>query len=228
MWDFSASGAQLGGSSTGGSFSTTTETIAGVEKTVLTSGTFYEVGTSILYDAIKAAYDGKGILTFNALLNWSGTDSVDSILHIGKKETGVTLGVTQSGTLTFARGNGYNADKSSQVLTAGTWQTVSFSLKKDGETTISLDGVSVAGTVLNWSGTGDGKGMNWDSVEAEREKYSIGIGAPGWSSLYPLTNTKVADLGFSYIAIPEPSVFGLLAGLGALALAGTRRRRRKA
>ena len=36
-----------------------------------------------------------------------------------------------------------------------------------------------------------------------------------------------ADMGLLTVAIPEPSAFGLLAGLAALALAGTRRRKRR-
>ena len=40
-------------------------------------------------------------------------------------------------------------------------------------------------------------------------------------------NASLVLDGTTYTFIPEPSAFGLLAGLGALALAGTRRRRRK-
>ena len=48
----------------------------------------------------------------------------------------------------------------------------------------------------------------------------------GWNGL---ADWSYADSVLSVtLTIPEPSVFGLLAGLGALALAGTRRRRRKA
>ena len=43
---------------------------------------------------------------------------------------------------------------------------------------------------------------------------------------YYKINSVIHNISWSTLAIPEPSAFGLLAGLGALALVGTRRRRR--
>ena len=80
----------------------------------------------------------------------------------------------------------------------------------------------VSETALNYNGTGlfDTTGMLGSVVVLENLSETLSA----WTqSLSYSGNTLQLTL-----TIPEPSVFGLLAGLGALALAGTRRRRKKA
>ena len=69
--------------------------------------------------------------------------------------------------------------------------------------------------------------LKFDALQTWSAGDKIVVGVSGLS-FKPATNTYDINVkGVSYSTIPEPSAFGLLAGLGALALAGTRRRRRK-
>ena len=68
-------------------------------------------------------------------------------------------------------------------------------------------------------------------ADGNRFESQIGNGSVGTNSRGPVFWTNGGKALFDNIAlkvspVPEPSTFGLLAGLGALALAGTRRRRR--
>ena len=79
-------------------------------------------------------------------------------------------------------------------------------------------------TSLNFGGIGDVNDQKLGKFPSNEQagRFNL-LGAAYWTG----GNAEVADLTNYYkSAVPEPSAFGLLAGLGALALVGARRRRR--
>ena len=99
-------------------------------------------------------------------------------------------------------------------LTGDTFKNVVVSNSSSGSF-ISVDGVVVASDENCIA-----------SVESASSRFGIGSIFGGGTGKLNGTLDNVSFYG-SASTIPEPSAFGLLAGLGALALAGTRRRRRK-
>ncbi len=76
--------------------------------------------------------------------------------------------------------------------------------------------------VFNLTQSTDGTATIALSEYVDVEELIVSISSPSnkYGELYNV------NLTWGHVAVPEPSAFGLLAGLGALALAGTRRRRR--
>ena len=233
-WDFSQANTQDGNTGVlGGTVSNTYTTVevtnvgtavVGWTKTEAnggkTYGQYWETGTnSFLYNAINAVTTTSATLTLSLDYYWTGAQWGENILHIGADGTGVAFGLS-NGYMSVATGTAndevFSAVKSDIRLTANAWNSLTFTLSNN-QWTVSCNGVTSTASTL---GT-----VTWANEGDERNKYSIGVKAPGWNSGATGLNDsgcKIANMTISY-TVPEPAT----ATLSLLALCGLAARRRR-
>ena len=153
-----------------------------------------------------------------------------------------------SGYITLAGRNGTQGESfglmlGSEIVAGTTFNTLSLSVEvaantylnnksmgfgiglRSGSTTIGTE--TITKTLSSSEATIFDIVLSFDELQTwtTGDKIMVAVGGPMFSPPEGTYTVKIKDV--SYSTIPEPSAFGLLAGLGALALAGTRRRRRK-
>ena len=154
----------------------------------------------------------KTVFTYN---NWNSVTSIDKItLSVGAFNANggwQTVGATWTGTISF--------DVRFLDATTGTvLANGEFSASKTGTDGDKLKGTGDKNT---WTFDCTGTPITFDNVSSV--KVEISNKKENWSGG---TFVGLNSVSFSCSVVPEPSAFGLLAGLGALALVGARRRRR--
>ena len=184
------------------------------EDTTMTPGGNFFAGEFEFSFEIPGALDTNSaayILGYYAATNASGGFSGNVFTLTGTTK-GIVLSLDRVDSLTVADGtitavnnvqnsSTFKADESAYILTAGNEYTVKYlgGNNNSAAANLYLDDVLVASF-------------------SKAQHNMNGGGQTG-------TATLTVTVNDAYV-IPEPSTFGLLAGLGALALVGTRRRRR--
>ncbi|MGN0834597.1 MAG: beta strand repeat-containing protein [Candidatus Spyradosoma sp.] len=172
-------------------------------------------GTNMLY---SSTYDGGSwTTTYQTISAESGT------LRIATSESAMTI----AGATTVASGAALEVSVSDSVSVSLT----SVSISEGGKLIIDLSNYAsatetfaldiITASALSYNGVdfaSDCTSLLGNAVELK------GWTQTGWAESLAYDGSTLSLT----MTIPEPSMFGLLAGLGALALAGTRRRRKKA
>ena len=232
-WNAETSGSVLGGDAVGG-FTTSTYTpnegsYADQELTVLSGSNYYETGVDTLYNWVNDAVEGKSELTFSGTISIGTSTSNVTLIHIGRADYGLTLGVNGSN-LVLTNGNvnsGSSITLSSIPVNSSAqdkWYMHEYTvtLGKGGVVTYSLNGGEVQTAATTFT-------TNWDSTMNENTKYSVGMKAPGWagnsalSGNFTTTGITVTSTPVAAPSAPEPTT----ATLSLLALAGLAARRRR-
>ena len=172
-------------------------------------------GTNMLYSSTYD--DGSGwTTTYQTISAESGT------LRIVTNSQAVTCAgattVAGGAALEVSVSAGVSVSLTSVSISAGGKLIIDLSNYASATETFALD--IITESALSYNGVGfasDCTSLLGNAVELK------GWTQTGWAESLAYDGSKLSLT----MTIPEPSMFGLLAGLGALALAGTRRRRRK-
>ncbi len=171
---------------------------------------------------ISSSVDINGGATLSAsLLNSTGAQNITTL---GSEALNSSIGGVVQGQLTFEGDSVLVLDKSHIDLSGGKLRlrnaAVKLDLTPDGELFADSMVVLFSGVDVLYTGMGTDT-LKEGSYSAQ--DYFSGV-LIDENTMMTYLNGVVSLSG---LAIPEPSAFGLFAGLGALALVGMRRRRRK-
>ena len=185
---------------------------------------------STLYNYLYGVFNEGGTLVFDLDIDYTGVNCgvYQALLHVGKVNTGFSIYANGGPHIIVSEQN--NTDVNHELVSASfksgdndVQVTLKGTAKGTASVSIDLNGIMYESAVddLSWAT------MSWDTTTpGETAKYSVNCKAPGYSEQTAQTTTLTAATATYTAPVPEPSAFGLLAGVGALALVASRRRRR--